>query len=338
MFYRPILACTRANLGYVAVMLKNFDVCTVTYGSCMSSSPKEYISPCYYAGENISSLSPTAHGDLRQQLQASLEAIQESFADYVDCIQESLLMKGVELDKLKVCLIRLPCRDGDWNLTLLSAEKEDIMQATNIYQIFIILDSFTSFLNYHIFEKLVTKFELNNGQEYLKYPDKLQKYIEKHTISEFIEVHPVLNNYNDGTKLVLIMDISLTSKFAKLVNIGHSVAKLMNLDRSTLLIHNIGNKCVIVTFLIPTSVADEIFTGHPTCVFSIDQEEKFRNLSVQQLRCNGYDFDFTSGECGSGKLATNQHPRTLQIDTLELSSVLYSHAKWALAMHASPLD
>ena len=29
------------------VTLKNFDVCTVTmHGSCMSSSPKEYLSPC----------------------------------------------------------------------------------------------------------------------------------------------------------------------------------------------------------------------------------------------------------------------------------------------------
>ena len=234
-------------------------------------------------------------------MQANLEAIQDSFADYVACIQESLLKKGVELGELKSYLIRLPCRDSDWNLTLLSVEKENIMQATNICEIFIFLDDFTSFLNYHIFEKLVTKFELNNGQECLKYPVKLRKYIEKHTISEFIEVHPVLNNHTDGTKkLVLILDLSLTSKLAKLVNIGNSVAQLMNLDQSALLIHNIEKRCVVITFLIPIFVADEIFTGHPTCIFSIDQKEKFRNLSIQQLCCNGCDFDFTSGECRSG--------------------------------------
>ena len=246
-------------------------------------------------GEDISSLSCAARGDLRQQLQANLKAIQESFADYVDCIQELLIAKRVELGRLKSYLIRLPCGCGDQNLMLLSAKKDDIKEAADVYEIFMTLDDFTSFLDYYIFEKIVIQFEIDSGQEHLKYPEKLQKYIKKHTISEFIEVHPVLNNYTDGTKkLVLILDVRLTSKFSKLVDVGHSVAQLMNLDQSALLIHNVGERCVIVTFLIPSFAADAIFAGQQMCIFSADQEEKFRNLSVQELHCNGYHFDFAS--------------------------------------------
>ena len=42
-------ACELGLCCYFLVTLKNFDVCTVTmHGSCMPSSPKEYISPWRY--------------------------------------------------------------------------------------------------------------------------------------------------------------------------------------------------------------------------------------------------------------------------------------------------
>lgn len=253
-----------------------------------------------FAGEVISCLSPTAHNALRQQLEANLEAIQESFDDYLDCIQQSFIAKNKKLDRLKTYLKNFPYRSEDWKLMIFPVKKEVLKQAANVYQVFMILSGFTSFLNYHIFEKVVSQFNLDDGQEELKYPGKLRKFIEMHKISEFIEVHPVLNRYIDDTKkLVLILDISLTSMFSKLVDIGRSVAHLMELDESALLIHNIREQCVVVTFLIPNFAANRIFTGQRCYIFSIDQQEKFRHLSVQQLHCNGYVFDFTSGECSA---------------------------------------
>jgi hypothetical protein len=186
----------------------------------------------------------------------------------------------------------LPCACGDNNFMLLS-KKEDIKQAEDVYEIFIALIYCTSFLNYSIFENIVIQFELDEGQSGLQYPGELQQYINKHTISEFIEVHPVLNKYTDGTKkLVLILDVELTCQFSMLVDVGHSVAHVMDMDECDILIHNVGKHCVIVTFLIPSFVADKIFTGPAAKIFSLDQKEQFRNLSVLQLKCNGYDFNF----------------------------------------------
>lgn len=240
-------------------------------------------------------MSDSARGDLRQQLESDLIAIQESFADYIDCIQESLREKGVNLGRLQSYLLRLPCGRGDRNLMLLTAKTDALRGVDDIYGIFIILSECTSFLNYYIFEKMVKKFDIDESQKALQYPTKLREYIEKHTISEFIELHPVLNSYTDGTKeLVLILDIEMTCKFSKIVDLGRTVAHIMNLDQSALLIHNIGQCCVIVTFLIPNSVADIIFTGHSSEIFSLDEKLKFQKLSVQELKCNGYTFDFVS--------------------------------------------
>jgi hypothetical protein len=237
-------------------------------------------------------LSADARRTLRQQLQRNLIAIQESFAGYIDCIQQALVEKGVRLQRLKSYLVRLPCVCGDQNFMLLSSKKDDIEEAVDIYDLFMKLDGCTSFLNCFIFEKIVIQFKIDEGQESLQYPKELRRYVEKHTISQFIEVHPVLNNYTDGTKkLVLILDIELTCKFSKLVDIGHSVARLMNMDECALLIHNVGKHCVIATFLIHSLVADKIFTGPAASIFSIGQKDQLRNLSVLQLKCNGYDFN-----------------------------------------------
>ena len=45
--HMPVLACARANLGYVAIFsnAEKFRCFYSHYGSCMPSSPKEYISP-----------------------------------------------------------------------------------------------------------------------------------------------------------------------------------------------------------------------------------------------------------------------------------------------------
>ncbi len=64
----------------------------------------------------------------------------------------------------------------------------------------------------------------------------------------------------------------------------------MDLNPSALELVDIEDGCVIVTFLIPASIADAIFISDK--VFTSQQEDKFRAASVLWLKCNGYTFDF----------------------------------------------
>lgn len=246
-----------------------------------------------HTGRSISSLSDADHTTLKQQLQASLRDILDCFACYTFRIQRCLEKKEVVVRTLWSFLSVVPC-SVDGKLMLLSAKREKFERADYIANIFITLkEECSSFLDYHIFELISTEFEVGEGLRGLNYPEKVQCYINKHKISEFID-HPVLNKFADGSKkLVLVLDIDAICRVCKIVDLGQAVAKIMKLEPHSLLIHEIREACVIITFLIPAQVADAIFVKHAADVFSLEKEEKFRDLSVTFLECNGYEFDFT---------------------------------------------
>ena len=223
----------------------------------------------------------------------------DDYADYTDCIAVSLVEKKVDVKRLKTYTLNLHPGGDEHNLMPLSSRVRDAFESLdNVYDIIGRLCHYTSFLDYHLFEKIVRKFKIDETQEELKYPEKLQQYIKKHTVSEFMEVHPTLNDpkYVDDTKkLVIVLNVQqVTCQMREVVNIGQVVAHIMNLDQSQLLIHNIGGGSVTVTFLIPTLIAEHIFSGRKECIFSHEEIQELQNVSVTMLKCNGYEFDLSS--------------------------------------------
>ncbi len=79
-----------------------------------------------------------------------------------------------------------------------------------------------------------------------------------------------------------------------------SIAAIFGLLPSALELVDIKDGCVIVTFLIPASVADAIFT--PDTVFTSQQEDKLRAVSLLWLKCNGCTINF-----GEKKLQKEVH-------------------------------
>lgn len=246
-------------------------------------------------GEDIASLPPAVLVDLKQQLESNLEEILFSFAGYTDCVQVSLEKRNVTVKRLCAYLLGLPAFTSACSspkLSLLASKKDKLEVASCISDIMIILKTeCTSFLNYQIFESLIKNFKLDEGQELLKYPTKLLKYIEMHKVSEFIEIQPVLSDLSDDSKeLILVFDFEPTCRLSGLFDLGKAVAKIMGLKQSVLRIHNIKENCVVVTYLIPTLVAESIFISDE--IFSEAQKEEFRALSVQRLECNMRTFTF----------------------------------------------
>ena len=182
----------------------------------------------------------------------------------------------------------------DQKLMLLSSKRTELERANNLNDIFIILKTeCASFLNYHIFERLLKNFKINKKDiESLKYPEKLRDYVKKHKISEFVEIQPQLGRLTDDRKeLVLVLDIESTCRLSQITDIGKAVAKIMGLKQSTLLIHNIKLSCVVVAFLLSSPVANFIFVNNK--IFSKNQVENFQTLSIQKIKCNDFTFDFT---------------------------------------------
>ena len=119
----------------------------------------------------------------------------------------------------------------------------------------------------------------------MEYPDHLKAYLEKHKISEFIEINPLLREFTTkSTELVLKIDIEATSRLSKLKRLKTTVAKILGLKSRTLRLLDVNDGCIAATFLLPTLVAELVFTEHTA--LTDEQSEQLRNLSVLRLECN----------------------------------------------------
>lgn len=250
----------------------------------------------FYTGIGIASLSPIIRDDLKQQLQLSLLDIARSFSLYSLCIMTCLEEKTVQVTNLCAYLLSLPaftCKSSDKDLMLLTDKSEKLEKAKSIGDVFIVLNGeCCSFLNFGILQDLVKGFKLNLDEENSNYPQRLQDYVKRHKITEFVEVKPIQSELTDDTKeLVLLLDIESTCRLSKLTDIRRAVSCIMGLKKSALFIHDISLCCVVVTFALPISVANFIFTLGTD--FSQEQKKAFRKLSIQKMECNGIAFDFT---------------------------------------------
>ena len=154
-----------------------------------------------------------------------------------------------------------------------------------------LIKEYASFLNYEIFQLIVDKYQLDNGQEEFKYPDHLKAYVNEHKISEFVEINPLLKDFTDSSKEVILkIDIVATSRLAKIKNLGTKFAEILHVNPITLRLLDIKEGCVVVTFLIPTPVAKIVFNKYTT--LTERQIQDFKTLAILWMKCNGCYFFF----------------------------------------------
>ena len=229
-------------------------------------------------------------------LQHILSEIREQFSCYVDQIRSSIKQKGISADELAGFLLtREMC---DYNgphgrgFKLFSERKEELMQADNVDQIFnLLVSEYCSFLNFKIFQHLVERYKLDEGQEELKYPAHLEKFINANTIPGLLDMIPKPVKLTDASiKFVVKLNIEYTSTIARLKNLEGAIADLMNWKESTLRIYDVEGGCVKVTYLISASLATTTFT-HDN-IFSVLQKKKYLELGVLSMECNGFSYNF----------------------------------------------
>lgn len=244
---------------------------------------------------SIASLDEDTLEDLQSQLDMELQSINRRYNSYITLIHECLEAKEVCPRDLAFKLLSLSAfNHTDQKPTLLSSHKTQLEGAADLYGIFsLLITEYASFLNYDIFQFMVDKYLLDNGQEEFKYPDHLKAYLNKHKISEFVKINPLLKDFSDASKkLILKMDIELTSELAKLGKFKTAVAKILGLKSAALRLLDVKDGCVVATFTIPTPVADIMFNKNT--IFTEKQLQEFRALPVLWLECNNCMFNFNA--------------------------------------------
>lgn len=237
--------------------------------------------------------------DLEVILEKNLIEIISKYASYVDCLRIAIKEKEVSPEDLRSYLLSLCATKKGQKLALLSDKKSQLEKCHTISEIFNLLNAeWTSFLNYDIFQLVLQRYEICDDQEGFKYPEHLKTYIRNHQISEFAKVNPHLKSKNDSKELILKCDIKTTCSLAKIVDLKKQIAGIMNISSAALEIIDIEEGCVIVTFSIPTSVADALFTADTE--ITLQQEAELQAIEVLWLACNGHTFHFEKKKHNEG--------------------------------------
>ena len=235
--------------------------------------------------------------DLEQQLAVNLEQINGRYASYAHYILMSIKAKGVSVTDFRSYLLNLAAFQSGSNeqCKLLSGMKAKLDEANTINMLFDLVScECASFFNIKIFELLVDRFGIEDTEKtgILDYPEQLEKYINKHRISEFIAINPALEKHSTGSaKITFKFDIEQTCKLAKVTKLQAAVAKILNLKASALQLLSIEKGCVTVTFHIPAEAADIIFVHNKE--FTPKDVKDFQALSVLWLECNGWKYNFS---------------------------------------------
>jgi len=245
--------------------------------------------------------SQPSNRDLRiSQLQTDLNTITTRYDSFITGILTSLINRGVYTGELSTYLLTIPAFSrGQQKKALMSASRHELERAAEVGDMLLIMTStYASFLDYDLLQTLLKRFDIDDGQECLQYPEHLLSYANHLSIREFIEIKPVLGQVTDSSKkLTLKVDIQLTNKLAHLRELRDGVAEILDITPSALRLLDIEDGCVVVTFQIHGSVEDVIFAGDKKRVFSPQQMEDFRSLAVCLLKWNSYEWDFS--DCGT---------------------------------------
>ena len=220
------------------------------------------------------------------------------YSVYIRSIREALQAKNINVQDVITDLLTMTAIDHDdpeKRYMLLSDNQTELEDATTFNRVFNLLTrKYASFLNYEILQFIVNSYELDDGKEEFKYQEHLKAYVTKHKISEFSQVYPLprIPPPPDSKKLALKIDIETTARLAKLQDLHTAIAKIFKIHSATLQLYDIKDGCLVITFTIPTSVANIVFKKSTT--LSKEQKEKLEDLSILWIECNGCIVDFTA--------------------------------------------
>jgi hypothetical protein len=243
-------------------------------------------------------LDPEIRESLQQELEFNLNLIRKQYALFVSYIHDSIV-DVVDVKSLRVYLMGLPalvCDDDKEEHKLLYGNiRDQLREADTVTKIIeVLLEDYCSFLNYEVFQCILDRFIVvqstdSDAQklEAFRYSEKLEAYLRKHKLSEFVQLKPGLRKIKDPSKkLILKFNIALPNRVTKVLDLKKAIAKVLNLKTPALQLVGIAKGCVLVTFLIPPYLAQ----------LTTEQIQEIQSLSVLWFQLGDQVFDLSDPE------------------------------------------
>lgn len=201
--------------------------------------------------------------------------------------------KCVTAEDLRSHLLNIPALTSSTSGQCKLISSEDLKSKTTVNEIFdFISTSSADFLHYDIFAEIVESYGSNTDHELLtQYSKCVKEYVNKHTIAEFMEINPNLKEVKNTKKALFKIDMNLLPlKLSKIDELEKVFAQILGIKPSALHFYSVEEGCVILTFLVPESVANEIFRKDKK--LAKKQISDFQASSVKWIKCGDFTFNF----------------------------------------------
>ena len=166
----------------------------------------------------------------------------------------------------------------------LDEEIDEILKAGSMEQVFLILSNYWSWYNHFLLEEIINEFGDKEDQKRL---DDFRKEFYSFAHDRIVEFsqHPMIFGaaVGDGKKRVSMLfkvDVSWDSvHINQLAEIHRNLASILEVNPHTLYLASIQKGCILMKFLIPSSVARAVFP------LSASQKESLAATNVTLVKC-----------------------------------------------------
>ena len=207
------------------------------------------VSPAKVLSTTVATAGIEFSEDLSQRMHADVDRIKQRFA-----LLQSRIRHSIKDHK------ELASHIGGMYI-LSSQHEEEVKQATSTGEIFEILRKYWSFLDYSILENITQNpvacdCSVDIQQEMDVYRDELKEFC-KRRVSE-IPSGSLVDRHDGMEKLVVILDLSDPS-LQHIKYLKENIANILGIRASRLLLHDIQNGSVVVTFLLTSQLKEVLF-------------------------------------------------------------------------------
>ena len=238
---------------------------------------------------NLSDLDDDDRTDLEERLKFETREIKLCFAKFILNIIRSLETLQIPLERLKMSIISLDAFTDDIGVKTLDLEdRREIEAASNISEIFITLQKYISFFNYHIVEHLIDQHGITRDHNFFEeYLRKFHNFCKRNI---FEVPHDVFASKSRKTAKVFALKCSeAVSTMRGVQSMKGSIARVFGMRYSALQLCSIKKGCVELHFLISVAIAEHIFP------LSSNHHSALGDIGVRVLFCDTVDRIF-SGE------------------------------------------
>ena len=161
---------------------------------------------------------------------------------------------------------------------------KELTSANTIYEVFLVLNDYFSFFNYHIIEHIIKALGTEEDKAKLqKYKEDFDQYAKRRIFECLPEFGPVIDA--DHADIIVKVDSQYDNyTVAQIEGLCHKLSEVLKVSQGILRLCRIDKGCFQLMFQVPSSIKCEMLP------LSREQEWSLADMGVIRLTCGEYQF------------------------------------------------